>query len=151
GMLHPATARDVLVQAVLTAPMFKARWRWNVSRALLLPRMQNGKRVPPPLVRMRAEDLLVRAFPQVLACPETLPGGDVLVPQGHPLVRQTVEDCLHEALDADGFLEVVTGLSSGRFERVAVDVPEPSSFARGVLSVRPYGFLDDAPLEERRT
>ena len=150
-MLKPATARDVLVQAVLQAPMFKARWRWNVSRALLLPRMQNGRRVPPPLVRMRAEDLLVRAFPQVLACPETLPGGDVEVPEGHPLVRETVEDCLHEALDADGYMEVVTGLADGRFEWVAVDVPEPSAFARGVLSVRPYGFLDDAPLEERRT
>jgi ATP-dependent Lhr-like helicase len=87
----------------------------------------------------------------VLACPETLPAGPVEVPMGHPLVRQTVEDCLTEATDADGFLEVVKGLASGRIERVAVDVPEPSAFARGVLSVKPYGFLDDAPLEERRT
>ncbi|HVG95082.1 MAG TPA: DEAD/DEAH box helicase, partial [Planctomycetota bacterium] len=149
--LKPETARDVLVQALLAAPMFGARWRWNVTRSLLLPRYRNGRRVATPLQRMRAEDLLVQAFPQVLACPETLPGGPVEVPWDHPLVRQTIEDCLHEAMDVDGFLQVVRGLDDGTIARVARDVPEPSAFARGVLSVKPYGFLDDAPLEERRT
>jgi ATP-dependent Lhr-like helicase len=150
-MLDPGTAREVLVQALLQAPVFQARWRWNATRSLVLPRVQGGRRVPTPLQRMRANDLLTRAFPQVLACPETLPPGPVEVPMDHPLVRQTVEDCLTEATDCDGLVEVLEGLRSGRIERVAVDVPEPSSFARGVLSVKPYGFLDDAPLEERRT
>jgi ATP-dependent Lhr-like helicase len=100
---------------------------------------------------MRAEDLLVKAFPAVLACPETMAPGDVEVPWDHPLVAQTVEDCLTEAMDADGFLEVVRGLAEGAIDRVARDVPEPSSFARGILSAKPYAFLDDAPLEERRT
>jgi ATP-dependent Lhr-like helicase len=149
--LHPDSARDVLVQAVLGSPMFKARWRWNVTRALLLSRFEKGRRVPTPLQRMRAEDLLVRSFPAVLACPETLPGGPVEVPWDHPMVRQTIDDCLHEAMDVDGFLEVVEGLRCGRIERVARDVPEPSAFARGVLTAKPYAFLDDAPLEERRT
>ncbi len=150
--LHPDRARDLLVQALLAAPMFGTRWRWNVTRALLLPRTAHGgRRVPTPLLRMRAEDLLVQAFPQVLACGETLPPGDLPVPWEHPLVRQTIEDCLHEAMDVDGFVQVLRDLQAGRIERVAVDTAEPSAFARGILNAMPYAFLDDAPLEERRT
>jgi ATP-dependent Lhr-like helicase len=149
--LNPATARDVLIQALLAAPLFETRWRWNAQRALLLERSRNGKRVPPNLLRMRANDLLAGAFPQVLACPETLPGGPIEVPMDHPIVKQTIEDCLTEAMDVDGFLEVLRGLKDGTIERRAVDTVEPSSFARGILNAQPYTFLDDAPLEERRT
>jgi len=150
--LHSDVARDLLVQALLDQPMFGTRWRWNLARSLLISRTQGGgKRVPTPLLRMRAEDELVRAFPQALACPETLPPGDQPVPWEHPMVRQTIEDCLHEAMDVDGFLEVLRGLRDGTIRKVAVDTREPSAFARGILNVMPYGFLDDAPLEERRT
>jgi ATP-dependent Lhr-like helicase len=149
--LQPATARDVLIQALLAAPMFATRWRWNAQRALLLERSRNGKRVPAALVRMRADDLLAAAFPQVVACNETLPPGPIQVPMEHPIVRQTIEDCLTEAMDAEGFLEVLAGLKDGRIDRRAVDTVEPSAFARGILSSKPYSFLDDAPLEERRT
>jgi len=150
--LHPDVARDLLVQALLDAPMFGTRWRWNLSRALLISRTQGGgKRVPTPLLRMRAEDELVKAFPQALACPETLPPGDQPIPWEHPMVRQTIEDCLNEAMDVDGFLAVLRGLRDGSIRKVAVDTREPSAFARGILNVMPYGFLDDAPLEERRT
>jgi len=149
--LHPSTAREVLVQALLAAPMFETRWRWNAQRSLLLERSRNGKRVPANLLRMRANDLLAGAFPQVLACPETLPGGPIEVPMDHPIVAQTMEDCLTEAMDVEGFLEVLKGLRDGSIERRAVDTAEPSAFARGILSSQPYTFLDDAPLEERRT
>ncbi|TAH34414.1 MAG: DEAD/DEAH box helicase [Planctomycetota bacterium] len=149
--LHPETAREVLVQALLATPMFTTRWRWNVQRALLLPRFRNGRKVPAPLQRMRADDLLVQAFPAVMACGETLAPGDQPVPMEQPLVRQTVEDCLHEAMDVDGFLEVLRRLRDGRIRRLAVDTPAPSAFARGILAAAPYSFLDDAPLEERRT
>jgi ATP-dependent Lhr-like helicase len=149
--LNPATARDVLVQAVLASPLFETRWRWNAQRALLLDRTRNGKRVPANLQRMRANDLLVTAFPQVIACPETLAGGAVEIPMDHPIVAQTIEDCLTEAMDVDGFLEVLAGLKDGSIERRAVDTVQPSAFARGILSSQPYTFLDDAPLEERRT
>lgn len=148
--LHPDSARQVLVQALLATPMFKTRWRWNVQRALLLERMPRGKRVPPAILRLRAEDLLTAAFPQVQACFETLPPGDLPVPD-HPLVRQTIEDCLTEFMDVEGFLEVLRGLRDGTIQRVAVDTPQPSAFARGILAAQPYTFLDDAPLEERRT
>jgi ATP-dependent Lhr-like helicase len=149
--LQPATARDLLIQALLDAPMFKTRWRWNASRALLVERTRGGKRTPAPLVRMRADDLLAQSFPAAAACGETLPPGDIVVPVDNPMVRQTVEDCLHEAMDVDGFLAVLRGLKDGSIERVALDTPEPSAFAQGILTAQPYAFLDDAPLEERRT
>jgi ATP-dependent Lhr-like helicase len=149
--LHPNTARGLLIQAALQAPMFEVRWRWNITRSLLVERMTGGKRVPAPLIRMRAQDWLVAAFPQAAACPETLPGGDIEVPMDHPIVRQTVEDCLTEAMDVEGFLQVLRDLREGKIERLAVDTTEPSPFAMGILNAAPYAFLDDAPLEERRT
>jgi ATP-dependent Lhr-like helicase len=149
--LQPDSARELLIQALLAQPMFTTRWRWNLTRSLLMERMKDGKKVPAPLQRMRADDRLAAAFPQAVACGETLPPGDLQVPYDHPIVRQTVEDCLHEVLDVDGFLAVVRGLHDGTIERVAVDTAEPSAFARSILAIRPYGFLDDAPLEERRT
>lgn len=149
--LHPSTAKDVLIQALLAAPMFKTRWRWNASRSLMLERTRGGKRVPPPLLRMRAEDLLASSFPATVACPETLPPGDIEVPLDHPVVRQTLDDCLTEAMDVDGFLRVLRDLREGRIQRTAIDTVEPSVFAHGILAAQPYTFLDDAPLEERRT
>jgi ATP-dependent Lhr-like helicase len=149
--LHPNTALALLEQALLDQPMWETRWRWNCSRSLLVPRMRGGKRTPAPLVRMFAQDLMVKSFPQAQACPETLASEDREIPRDHPLVRQTLEDCLHEAMDSDGFLEVLRRLRDGSLERRAADLPEPSPFARSILAARPYAFLDDAPLEERRT
>ncbi|HET9480889.1 MAG TPA: hypothetical protein VFP98_03965, partial [Candidatus Polarisedimenticolia bacterium] len=149
--LQPETARDVLIQALLASPLFATRWRWNATRSLLLSRTrQGGRRVPAPLLRMRADDLLAAAFPQVLACGETLPPGDLPIPWEQPIVRQTIEDCLNEAMDVEGFLDVLHGLRDGRIRRLAVDTAEPSPFALGILNAMPYAFLDDAPLEERR-
>ncbi len=148
--LNPKRVRDLLVQALLDQPMFTTRWRWNLSRSLLPARTEKGRRVPTPLLRMRAEDRLIQAFPQVLACPETLPPGDTPVPWEHPIVRQSIEDCLQEAMDVEGLIALLQGLRSGRIEKLAVDTAEPSAFARGILNSTPYTFLDDAPLEERR-
>ena len=149
--LHPESVRDVLTQAVLDQPMFESRWRWNATRALVLERFQNGKAVPPQILRMRAADLLAASFPSAVACPENLPPGDLEIPMDHPLVRQTIEDCLSEATDIVGLIQVLKDLRDGRIERVAIDTSEPSAFARGILNSQPYTFLDDAPLEERRT
>jgi len=151
NFLHPDTVRKVLTQAVIDQPMFESRWRWNASRALVLERFQGGKAVPPAILRMRAGDLLAAAFPAAVACPENLPPGDLPIPMDHPLVRQTIDDCLTEATDVAGLIEVLKGLRDGSIERVALDTPEPSAFARGILSSGLYTFLDDAPLEERRT
>lgn len=148
---HPRTAKEVLTQAILPAPMFTTRWRWNVSRALLIDRMRGGRPTPIALQRMFANDLLVKAFPQVLACGETLPPGDIPVPLDHPLVGQTVRDCLQEAMDADRFVNILIGIRNGSIKTASVESTEPSVFARGILAAGPYAFLDDAPLEERRT
>jgi ATP-dependent Lhr-like helicase len=143
--------QKVLTQAVLDQPMFESRWRWNSTRSLVLERFQGGKPVPPAILRMRAADLLAATFPAAVACPENLPAGDLPIPLDHPLVRQTIDDCLSEATDVQGLIAVLRGLRSGAIERVAIDTPEPSAFARGILASQPYTFLDDAPLEERRT
>ena len=141
-------ARDVLVQAFLAVPMFKNRWRWNVTRALQMKRSQKGQRVPPHLQRMRSDDLLSAVFPAQTACQENVVG-DIDIPD-QPLVRQTVHDCLHEAADIDGLLAVLRDIESGRIAVIGLDSREPSPFAHELLNAHPYAFLDDAPLEERR-
>ena len=151
AFLHPNTVRDVLVQAMLPAPLFQARWRWNVSRALLVERFRGGKRVPAPLLRFRADDALASAFPAAQACPETLPGGPIEVPTDHPMVAQTVHDSLHEAMDFDGLHTLLTRMQAGDIQLVECERSEPSPFAASILHAMPYAFLDDAPLEERRT
>ena len=147
--LHSNTMRHLLVQALCAAPMFTTRWRWTAAIALALPRFRGGKKVPAPLARMASEDLLASVFPDQVACAENLPG-EIEVPD-HPLVRQTLKDCLEEAMDVDGFGQLLRRLESGDIRVVARDLTEPSPLALEVLSARPYAYLDDAPLEERRT
>src|SRR5262245_3593310 len=149
--VRSTVAKDLLVQAVLVTPLFGSRWKWNVTRSLVVERFQGGKRTPPPLLRMRADDALAAAFPDVVACGENVPPGDIAIPWEHPVVRQTLAGCLEEALDADGLVATLRALEEGEIERAAIDTTQPSPFARAALSSRPYGFLDDAPLEERRT
>lgn len=147
--LHSASAEHVLVQALLDAPLFGVRWRWNATNALALPRFSNGRKVAPQLQRMKSEDLLATVFPDQVACLENIVG-EREIPD-HPLVAQTLHDCLHEAMDSAGWLDVLRGIESGAIEVVARDLPAPSPLAAEVLEARPYAFLDDAPLEERRT
>src|SRR4051812_23283556 len=147
--LHPKSIRELLIQALLDAPMFMTRWRWVAGVALALPRFRGGKKVPPQLARMEAEDLVAAIFPDQMACAENLVGQRDI--PDHPLVRQTVEDCLTEAMDINGLERLLAKLHSGDIEVVARDLAEPSPLALEVLSARPYAYLDDAPLEERRT
>ena len=147
--LHPNTVRGVLIEALLDAPMFTTRWRWVAGVALALPRFRGGKKVPPPLARMDAEDLLASIFPDQVACAENLVGAREI--PDHPLVRQTIEDCLNEAMDVAGLERLLARLHAGEIEVIARDLAEPSPLALEVLSARPYAYLDDAPLEERRT
>jgi ATP-dependent Lhr-like helicase len=147
--LHSASVRQVLVQALLDAPMFGVRWRWNAARALALLRFRGGKRVPPRLQRQEADDLSAIVFPDHLACPENLPGERTL--PDHPLVAQTVGDCLTEAMDIEGLETLLRSLEGGELELVARELTEPSPLAHEAVNARVYAFLDDAPLEERRT
>jgi ATP-dependent helicase Lhr and Lhr-like helicase len=147
--LHSNTARQVLVQALCAAPMFEVRWRWDAGIALALPRYRGGKKIPPQIARMNAQDLLASVFPDQVACAENLPG-EIEVPD-HPLVRQTIRDCLEDAMNIDAFENLLRGLESGAIRVIARDLTEPSPLALEALNARPYAYLDDAPLEERRT
>ena len=147
--LHSASVRDVLIQALLDSPMFMTRWRWVAGVALALPRFRGGKKVPPPLARMEAEDLVAAIFPDQLACAENVVG-EREIPD-HPLVRQAIGDCLNEAMDIAGLERLLTRIEAGEVRVVTRDLTEPSPLALEVLSARPYAYLDDAPLEERRT
>ncbi|MEP6883362.1 MAG: DEAD/DEAH box helicase [Gammaproteobacteria bacterium] len=147
--LNSNTVRPVLVQALCAAPMFEVRWRWDAGISLALPRFRGGKKIPPQIARMNAEDLLASVFPDQVACAENLTG-EIEIPD-HPLVRQTIRDCLEDAMDIDRFESVLRGLENGAIRVVACDLTEPSPLALEALNARPYAFLDDAPLEERRT
>ncbi|MCB4792959.1 DEAD/DEAH box helicase [Pseudomonas sp. NP21570] len=147
--LHSASAEQVLIQALLDAPLFGVRWRWIATTALALPRMAGGRKVAPQLQRMKSDDLLATVFPDQVACLENIVG-EREIPD-HPLVRQTLDDCLHEAMDGEGWLALLRRMEGGEVELLARDLPAPSPLAMEILGARPYAFLDDAPLEERRT
>jgi ATP-dependent helicase Lhr and Lhr-like helicase len=147
--LNSKTVRDLLVQALLDAPMFTIRWRWNATRSLAVPRFRGGAKIAAPLQRMESENLLAAVFPDQLACLEHIVG-DREIPD-HPLVRQTIDDCLSEAMDIDGLEGVLRRIEHGEIRCIARDLPEPSPLAAEILNARPYAFLDNAPLEERRT
>src|SRR5205085_3661460 len=148
SMVRAETFEGDLVQAALAAPMFTNRWRWNATRSLALARMQGGKRVPMPLQRMRAEDLLAAVFPAQLACGDN--GPRLIDPPDHPLVTETLDNCLHEAMDTEGLRRVLEAIDAGTIRTLAVETPAPSPMSHEILNANPYAFLDDAPLEERR-
>jgi ATP-dependent Lhr-like helicase len=147
--LSPETVEDILVQALLDAPMFGTHWRWNANIALAVPRSRAGRKNPPQIQRMQADDLLAAAFPDAAACLENIPG-DREIPD-HPLVRQTIDDCVHEVMDLDHLITILRRIQAGEIQVVARDLPEPSPLAHEILNAKPYAFLDDAPAEERRT
>lgn len=149
AFLSADTVTDLLIQAILDVPMFGTRWRWNATRSLAVLRRSGGKRVPPHILRMRTDDLLTAVFPMQQACLETVVG-DREVPD-HPLVNETIRDCLTEAMDADGLREMLARIASGDITVSARDTVEPSPLCHEILNANPYAFLDDAPLEERRT
>ncbi|HEV7220044.1 MAG TPA: DEAD/DEAH box helicase, partial [Terriglobales bacterium] len=146
--LNAETVQEVLIQAACTSPIFATRWRWDANRSLALLRFQGGKKVPPQIQRMRADDLLASVFPDVAACQENIVG-DIQIPK-HPLVDEVMKDVLHEAMDIDGLKNLLNGMADGRIRCVAVDTPVPSQFSHEILNANPYAYLDDAPLEERR-
>jgi ATP-dependent Lhr-like helicase len=146
--LHPASVGKVLEQAVLTSPLFTTRWRWDASRALALLRFQGGRKVPPQIQRMRADDLLAAVFPDAAACQENIEG-EMRIPD-HPLIREVMKDALTEAMDLEGLQDLLPQILDGRIRCLAVDTPVPSQFSHEILNANPFAYLDDAPLEERR-
>ncbi len=147
--LSSRNVQDVLLQAILQAPLFGTRWRWVVTRALAVLRHSGGKKVPPPLQRMRSDDLLAAVFPAQVQCQDNAMPGDI-EPPDHPLIFETVRDCLTEAVDLEGLKAVLAAMERGEIQVYARETVQPSAFAHQILNAAPYAFLDDAPLEERR-
>ncbi len=147
--LHPNTVKETLIQAVMASPLFTTRWRWVGTRALALQRFQRGKKTPPHIMRILADDLLAAVFPDAAACQDNLAGRDIELPD-HPLIAETMKDVLQEALNIQGLIDLLGNILSGKIKCVAIDTPTPSPFAHQILNANPYAFLDDAPLEERR-
>ncbi|HWA78034.1 MAG TPA: DEAD/DEAH box helicase [Polyangiaceae bacterium] len=147
--LRPAGVRDALVHAVLPTPMFAVRWRWNLNRALVVLRFRGGKKNPAELQRMEADDVTAAVFPALAACQDNATGPREI--PDHVLVRQTLHDCLHEAMDVDGLERLLRNIADGSVRLHFRETTEPSPLAHEILNSRPYTFLDDAPLEERRT
>ena len=148
GYLKADSVEQLLVQALLDAPMFPARWRWVANIALAVPRFRGGKKVPAPFQRNDAEDLVALVFPDQLACFENI-RGEREVPD-HPLVNQVLADCLHELMDIDGLKKVLGSIESKQIKVITRDLPTPSPMAHEIINARPYAFLDDTPAEERR-
>jgi ATP-dependent Lhr-like helicase len=146
--INDITVTELLEQASLDSPIFKARWRWDAGRSLQLLRFQKGKRIAPQIQRTRSDDLLASVFPQVAACQENIQG-DREIPN-HPLIREVMKDVLGEAMDLEGLKQLLVRMQSGKVRCLAVDTTTPSQFAHELLNANPYAFLDDAPLEERR-
>ena len=151
AFLRSDSVREVLTQAILAAPMLTTRWRWNATRSLAMLRFANGRRVPPQIQRMRAEDLLAAVFPAAVACQDNVRGDPARreIPD-HPLVQETIRDCLTEVMDVEGLEGVLRQIENGQVTCVSVETPTPSPFCHEILNANPYAFLDDAPLEERR-
>ncbi|MCB0397822.1 MAG: hypothetical protein KDD36_14315, partial [Flavobacteriales bacterium] len=147
--LKKNVVRDILIQALFDAPMFEVRWRWNASRALALLRRTSKGKVPPQIQRMQAEDLVALVFPDQLACFENIQG-DREIPD-HPLVHQTIHDCLTEAMDIESLEALLEKIEKKEVNMIACDLKEPSPISQEILNARPYAFLDNAPAEERRT
>jgi ATP-dependent helicase Lhr and Lhr-like helicase len=150
-LVDATSAKEVLTAAALQAPMFPVRWRWAATRALAIPRMMGGKRTPPPITRMRADDLLAAVFPLAVACQDN---ADLRTPApeppDHPLVKEALHDCLHEAMDLPGLTALLARVERGEVRLVARDTAEPSPMSHEIVGARPWAYLDDAPLEERR-
>ena len=147
--LKAGNVREILIQALLDSPMFETRWRWNSNISLAVPRNRNGKRVPAQFQRNDAEDLIAVIFPDQLACLENI-AGNREIPE-HPLVEQTLSDCLNDTMDINALEQLLEKLHSGEIKLVCCNLTTPSPLAQEVINANPYAFLDDAPAEERRT
>jgi ATP-dependent Lhr-like helicase len=146
--LHPATTRDILVQALLDAPVFKTRWRWNTTISLAVPRRRGGAKGAAAAAAHAGRRPDGRGVSRCRALPREHPGDREV-----PTIRSSTRRCATASKKRwifDGLVAVLDRIHAGELRCVARDTPEPSAFAHEILNAKPYAFMDDAPLEERR-
>ena len=147
--LSSTTVKDVVVQAMLDAPLFNTHWRWVCNIALAVKRYNGGKRLAPQIQRNNAEDLAAQVFPDQLACLENI-AGEREIPD-HPLVNQAINDCIYEVMDVEGLKSLLDCVEDESINLLFKDLSAPSVLSQSIINARPFAFLDDIPAEERRT
>jgi ATP-dependent helicase Lhr and Lhr-like helicase len=151
AFLRSHNVQDAVSQAVLRSPMFTARWRWNLNRSLAVLRRKGGRLNPFNIQRMESDDLMAAVFPDLAACQDNAPAGPVEIPD-HPLVRETMGDCLTEAMDIEGLKALVRRFEEDTVRLHFLDTVEPSVLAHEILNGAPFTFLDeDTEIAERRS
>ena len=151
AFLRSHNVQDAVSQAVLRSPMFTARWRWNLNRSLAVLRRKGGRLNPFNIQRMEAADLMAAVFPSLAACQDNAPAGPIEIPD-HPLVRETLGDCLNEAMDIEGLKGLVRRFEQDTVRLHFVDTVEPSVLAHEILNGAPFTYLDeDTEIGERRS
>jgi ATP-dependent helicase Lhr and Lhr-like helicase len=151
AFLRSHNVQDAVSQAVLRSPMFTARWRWNLNRSLAVLRRKGGRLNPFNIQRMESDDLMAAVFPSLAACQDNAPAGPIEIPD-HPLVRETLGDCLGEAMDIEGLRALLRRFEEGTVRLHFVDTVEPSVLAHEILGGAPFTYLDeDAEIGERRS
>jgi ATP-dependent Lhr-like helicase len=151
AFLRSHNVQEAVSQAVLRSPMFTARWRWNLNRSLAVLRRKGGRLNPFNIQRMEADDVMAAVFPSLAACQDNAPAGPIEIPD-HPLVRETLADCLHEAMDIEGLKALLRRFEQGTIRLHFVDTVEPSVLAHEILNGAPFTYLDeDTEIGERRS
>jgi ATP-dependent Lhr-like helicase len=151
AFLRSHSVQDAVSQAVLRSPMFTARWRWNLNRSLAVLRRKGGRLNPFNIQRMEADDLMAAVFPSLAACQDNAPAGPIEIPD-HVLVRETMHDCLTEAMDIDGLKALVRRFEQASVRVHFIDTVEPSVLAHEILNGAPFTYLDeDTEIGERRS
>ena len=115
GLLRAVDPSDAeaLLRALLPAtPMFAMAFRYNAARALMMG-ARSGKRQALWVQRLRAAEALDVAARDM----------------AHPLVRETLRECLEDYLDLNALIEVLENVRSGRVAVLELRVDKPSPMA----------------------
>ncbi|MBT2519185.1 ATP-dependent helicase [Streptomyces sp. ISL-90] len=116
--------------------LFASRFRECAARALLLPRVNPGKRSPLWQQRQRASQLLevARDFPDF------------------PIVLEAVRECLQDVYDLPALTRLAERITAREIRFVEVTTEVASPFASSLLFgyVGAFMYEGDAPLAERR-
>lgn len=127
---------DIVTDEVYGSAMFAARFRECASRALLLPRLDPGRRTPLWRQRQRSAQLLQVAgrYPEF------------------PIVLETLRECLEDVFDMAGLVDLLSGIAARTIRLVLADTERPSPFARNLMFgyVGEFLYDTDQPLAERR-
>ncbi|MFV0319123.1 MAG: ATP-dependent helicase, partial [Microbacterium sp.] len=135
-VFDPDELDQLVTDEVGGSALFAARFRESAARALLMPRMNPGRRSPLWQQRQRAAQLLE-------------------VAKDHPtfpIILETLREVLQDVYDLPALLRIARAIGEHRIRLVETSTPQPSPFARDLLFgyVSAFMYQGDSPLAERR-